>query len=113
MSSDYTVEDYIRRVSWEEVGDYLNSVASRVDPNDFSGVYGIPRGGLVLAAWQQQINNNNALIEYYENSELDKNGYRYVLTNNAICGSSQHKTINRNGFCFFFVTFFFQKEKSL
>lgn len=43
--------DYIRRVSWEEVGAYLNAVAERVDPHDFSGVYGIPRGGSVLGAW--------------------------------------------------------------
>lgn len=43
--------DYIKRVSWEEVGAYLNAVAERVDPHDFSGVYGIPRGGSVLGAW--------------------------------------------------------------
>ena len=42
---------YIHRVSWEEVGAYLNAVAERVDPHDFSGVYGIPRGGSVLGAW--------------------------------------------------------------
>lgn len=44
-------ENYINRSSWEEVGAYLNAVAERVDPNDFTGVYGIPRGGSVLAAW--------------------------------------------------------------
>lgn len=45
------LEDFVKRVSWSDVGDYLNNVAMRVDPHDFSGVYGIPRGGLVLAAW--------------------------------------------------------------
>lgn len=44
-------EGYINRVSWDEVGAYLNAVAERVDPHDFTGVYGIPRGGSVLAAW--------------------------------------------------------------
>lgn len=43
--------DYIKRISWDEVGAYLNAVAERVDPHDFSGVYGIPRGGSVLSAW--------------------------------------------------------------
>ena len=44
-------EDYIKRVSWEEVSAYLNSVTEKVDPHDFVGVYGVPRGGSVLAAW--------------------------------------------------------------
>ena len=44
-------ENYINRSSWDEVECYLNAVASRVDPHDFIGVYGIPRGGSVLAAW--------------------------------------------------------------
>lgn len=43
--------DYIVRATWEEVGAYLNAVAQRVDPHDFSGVYGVPRGGSVLGAW--------------------------------------------------------------
>ena len=43
--------EYIHRVGWEEVGAYLNAVAERVDPHDFSGVYGIPRGGSVIGAW--------------------------------------------------------------
>ena len=55
--------------------------------------------------------SNEVRIKLNENSELDKNGYRYVLTNNAICGSSQHKPINRNGFCFFFINFFLSKRK--
>lgn len=46
-----TGEDYISRITWDEVGAYLNAVAQRVDPHDFTGVYGIPRGGSVLAAW--------------------------------------------------------------
>lgn len=44
-------EAYINRSSWDEVGAYLNAVTQRVDPHDFIGVYGIPRGGSVLAAW--------------------------------------------------------------
>lgn len=44
-------EDYIERVTWDEVGAYLNAVTERVDPHDCSGVFGIPRGGLSLAAW--------------------------------------------------------------
>lgn len=44
-------DDYIVRVSWDEVGFYLNSIAEQIDPHDYVGVYGIPRGGSVLAAW--------------------------------------------------------------
>ena len=44
-------EGYIARTSWKEVDAYLNGVVERVNPKDFSGVYGIPRGGQVLAAW--------------------------------------------------------------
>lgn len=44
-------DNYISRVTWDEVGSYLNAVAERLDPHDFSGVYGIPRGGSVLGAW--------------------------------------------------------------
>ena len=43
--------NYIVRVSWEEVGQFLNTVAQNIDPHNFDGVYGLPRGGLVLAAW--------------------------------------------------------------
>lgn len=44
-------DNYIQRITWDEVGAFLNSIAARIDPHDFSGVYGIPRGGCVLAAW--------------------------------------------------------------
>lgn len=44
-------DNFIERVTWDEVDKYLNGIAERVDPHTFSGVYGIPRGGLVLAAW--------------------------------------------------------------
>lgn len=43
--------EYIRRISWEEVNDYLNMIAGQIDSHEYSGVYGVPRGGLVLAAW--------------------------------------------------------------
>lgn len=44
-------ENYVVHTDWAEVNDYLNQIASYVDPHERSGVYGIPRGGLVLAAW--------------------------------------------------------------
>lgn len=44
-------EEYIHRITWNEVEAYLNAVAERIEPHDFTGVYGIPRGGSVLAAW--------------------------------------------------------------
>lgn len=43
--------DYIKKVTWSDVGSYLNAVSERVNSHDFSGVYGIPRGGSVLGAW--------------------------------------------------------------
>lgn len=45
------LENYVVHCTWSDVNDYLNEIASRVDPHDYSGVYGIPRGGLVLASW--------------------------------------------------------------
>jgi len=45
------LEDYVVHTEWAEVNEYLNEVASRIDPHERSGVYGIPRGGLVLASW--------------------------------------------------------------
>lgn len=44
-------DSYINRASWDDVGSYLNAISQRVNPHDFSGVYGIPRGGSVLSAW--------------------------------------------------------------
>ena len=41
----------MKKVSWEEVNDYLNKVVDLVRLKKHSGVYGIPRGGSVLAAW--------------------------------------------------------------
>lgn len=40
--------DYIR-IGWDEVESYVSKVAQYCVPRHFSGVYGIPRGGLVLA----------------------------------------------------------------
>lgn len=45
------MHDFVNRVTWDDVSQYLNNVAKRVDNEGCSGVYGIPRGGLVLAAW--------------------------------------------------------------
>lgn len=45
------MDEYLKKVSWDDVGAYLNAVAERIDPHDFSGVYGVPRGGTVLSAW--------------------------------------------------------------
>ena len=44
-------EDYIKHITWEQVDEYLNNVVSQIDPHNYTGVYGIPRGGLVLASW--------------------------------------------------------------
>ncbi len=45
------LEDYIVRVTWDEVNEYLNKIVETINPHNYTGVYGIPRGGLVLAAW--------------------------------------------------------------
>ena len=45
------MDNYIERVTWEDVGKYLDKIVEKVDPHHFSGVYGIPRGGLVMASW--------------------------------------------------------------
>lgn len=38
-----------KNVSWKEVDEYINSLVTKV-PRGVCGVYGIPRGGLILAA---------------------------------------------------------------
>lgn len=43
--------NYVERVTWEQVNDYLNRIVEKVSKSECTGVYGIPRGGLVLAAW--------------------------------------------------------------
>lgn len=45
------MDNHIVRVTWEQVGEYLNTVVEQVKDKHITGVYGIPRGGLTLAAW--------------------------------------------------------------
>ena len=45
------IDDYAIHVGWEDVNNYLNSVAAALDSHQYSGVYGVPRGGLVIASW--------------------------------------------------------------
>ena len=45
------MEQFIERVTWEQVNDYLNKIVKNASTIGCTGVYGIPRGGLVLAAW--------------------------------------------------------------
>ena len=45
------MDSHIVKVTWDDVDKYLNKIASEVDYKKYTGVYGIPRGGLVLAAW--------------------------------------------------------------
>ena len=37
------------QASWTEVGEFVGEVAERTAGTEFTGVYGIPRGGCVLA----------------------------------------------------------------
>ena len=56
--------------------------------------------------------SNEVRIKLKENSELDKNGYRYVLANNAIKSSSPHKRVKPAlGFLLLFCNFFLTKRK--
>jgi len=45
------LNDFVERITWSQVNAYLNQVVSKVKGSKITGVYGIPRGGLVLAAW--------------------------------------------------------------
>ena len=38
-----------RKVSWEEVESFVEQIKSLQEKEHFTGVYGLPRGGLVLA----------------------------------------------------------------
>ena len=45
------MDNFIHKVTWEQVNEYLNNIVKQVEGKEITGVYGIPRGGLVLAAW--------------------------------------------------------------
>ncbi len=38
-------------VSWAEVDSFLDRIAEKYSAMNISGIYGIPRGGIVLATW--------------------------------------------------------------
>ena len=40
-------------ITWEDVGNYLNAVITDIEKRGLkpTGVYGLPRGGLAMAAW--------------------------------------------------------------
>ena len=44
-------EPNIVQCTWQDVDDYLTHLVDNLDAKYFSGVYGIPRGGLVLSSW--------------------------------------------------------------
>ena len=45
------MNDFVERITWSQVNAYLNQVVGKAKGLKITGVYGIPRGGLVLAAW--------------------------------------------------------------
>lgn len=36
-------------ISWEEITDWISKLATSIKDKNYSGIYGIPRGGLILA----------------------------------------------------------------
>lgn len=45
------LENYVVHATWSDVDEYLNQIVEMINHEKRSGVYGIPRGGLVLASW--------------------------------------------------------------
>lgn len=54
-------------VSWKEVEDYINNVAKFYNNFEITGVYGIPRGGLILAVMLSHKMNIPLLQAPYDN----------------------------------------------
>lgn len=108
--------DYIKRVSWEDVGAYLNAIVERVDPHDFNGVYGIPRGGSVLAAWLShklylpllsELSTNCIIVDDISDSGTTLGEYldKYSDTINEDCFVTVmylRKNVSRNSVDFFY-----------
>ena len=57
--------------------------------------------------------SNEVRIKLNENSELDKNGYRYVLANNAVYKFKSAQAGKAKGFLLLFCNFFLSKRKKL
>jgi hypothetical protein len=55
--------------------------------------------------------SNEVRIKLNENSDLDKNGYRYVLANNAVHKFKSAQAGKAKGFLLLFVTFSSKKKK--
>lgn len=94
-------DSYVVQVSWDEVNTYLNKVVSVVSSKDYSGVYGIPRGGSVLAAWLAH--------KLYKPLQVIPNSHSIIIDD--ICNSGDDLNICiscyglnlKNIFCNFYV----------
>ena len=87
-----------RYVSWNDVEDFINIVVEKYKDHKFTGVYGLPRGGLVFAVILSHrlgvpmlmapikdciivddiCDSGESLVHYVKNSSGEKNSYIIV-----------------------------------
>lgn len=95
-------------VTWEEINSYLNAVIEDIKKKNLkpSGVYGLPRGGLVFATWLSYKLNIPLLLNAAENC--------IIIDDIADTGRSlYHFTNNRTQFNKYYITTMYYVNDSL
>lgn len=87
-------------ITWEFIMDYINSIIEKTKNKKFSGVYGLPRGGLILAVLLSHkldipllmaptknciiiddiLDSGESLLHYMKNSSNPNNSNNYYIT---------------------------------
>ena len=93
------------KVTWEQVEEYINQVILNTKDKQFTGVYGVPRGGLILAT----------LLSYKLNIPLLMAPCKGCIIVDDIADSGRtlmHFTQNDTQFNKYFITTMFICERS-
>lgn len=87
-------------IKWKDIEEYLKAVKERYSSEKITGVYGIPRGGLIFAVILSHMMNiplllaptenciiiddicdsGESLVHYYKNSSGNKNNKYHITT---------------------------------
>lgn len=95
-------------VTWDEVEDYIDHVVEYINMNklNISGIYGIPRGGLILAVLLSHRLNKPLLLAPTDNC--------IIIDDIADSGRTLlHYTYNDTQFNKYFITTIYYHERSL
>ena len=88
-------------VTWEQVIDYVEKLAKSIDVDKVTGVYGIPRGGLIFAVLLSHKIGKPLLMAPYDDC--------IVIDDIADTG----KTLQHYKDCGYYITTMFYHEQSL